>query len=119
MASLRVTPDAFRRACKRFIFVENLGAPPEVETQPAAPQEEPSKEAAHDAIPLVLAAMQSIDPDADWYTLGQLGQYLVSATPDFDPRTYGSAKLSDLLRKTGRFEIKQRQGNHLDVRRLD
>ncbi|RYH03863.1 NYN domain-containing protein [Salipiger sp. IMCC34102] len=113
------TPDAFRRACKRFIFVENLGATPEVEVKPTSAAGEPSKDAAYDAIPLVLAAMESIDPDSDWYTLGQLGQYLVSATPDFDPRTYGSAKLSDLLRKTGRFEIKQRGGNHLEVRRLD
>ena len=124
------TPDAFRRACKRFIFVENIGDTPAIGEVPAAdtpatpsaadPRPEPGgKESAHDAIPLVLAAMRSIDPDADWYTLGQLGQYLVSATPDFDPRTYGSPKLSDLLKKSGRFEVKQRQGNHLEVRRLD
>ena len=118
------TPDAFRRACKRFIFVENLGDTATVEeaapaTNAVGPRTEPAKDSAHDAIPLVLAAMRSIDPDADWYTLGQLGQYLVSATPDFDPRTYGSPKLSDLLKKSGRFEVKQRQGNHLEVRRLD
>jgi hypothetical protein len=71
-------------------------------------------------VPLVIQAMNSIDPDGDWYSLGQLGQYMVSAHPEFDPRTYGSAKLSDLLRKSGRFEVAQRQGgNHLDVRRLD
>lgn len=124
------TPDAFRRACKRFIFVENLGA--EV-TETAAPdpaeplaprtngeagasgKEHPSK-----VVPLVIQAMNSIDPDGDWFSLGQLGQYLVSANPEFDPRNYGSAKLSDLLRKSGRFEVSQRQGgNHLDVRRLD
>jgi len=127
------TPDAFRKACKRFIFVENLGsdtndAGPAPTTAPArpstaqtdvAPDNGNTKEPPSKVIPLVLAAMRSIDPDGDWYTLGQLGQYLVSANPEFDPRTYGSAKLSDLLRKSGRFEVAQRQGNHLDVRRLD
>ncbi|KQI68411.1 OST-HTH/LOTUS domain-containing protein [Loktanella sp. DSM 29012] len=113
------TPDAFRRACKRFIFVENLGDTAETTPTPSDGPKGETKEAPQDVIPLVLAAMRSIDPDADWYTLGQLGQYLVSATPEFDPRTYGSAKLSDLLRKSGRFEVAQRQGNHLEVRRLD
>ncbi|MFZ3582237.1 NYN domain-containing protein [Loktanella sp. DJP18] len=121
------TPDAFRRACKRFIFVENLGsdgAEPVAEGVPStrAPQvsEANTKEQPSKVVPLVISAMNSIDPDGDWFSLGQLGQYLVSANPEFDPRTYGSAKLSDLLRKSGRFEVAQRQGgNHLDVRRLD
>ncbi|MCF7699555.1 NYN domain-containing protein [Loktanella sp. M215] len=124
------TPDAFRRACKRFIFVENLGAdttdpvpaaPGEAAApRPAQPSEVNTKEQPSKVVPLVISAMNSIDPDGDWFSLGQLGQYLVSANPEFDPRTYGSAKLSDLLRKSGRFEVAQRQGgNHLDVRRLD
>ena len=121
------TPDAFRRACKRFIFVENLGADlPEPVVEGAQPTRAPqateanTKEQPSKVVPLVIQAMNSIDPDGDWYSLGQLGQYLVSANPEFDPRTYGSAKLSDLLRKSGRFEVAQRQGgNHLDVRRLD
>ena len=121
------TPDAFRRACKRFIFVENLGTDlPEPVVEGAQPTRAPqvteanTKEQPSKVVPLVIQAMNSIDPDGDWYSLGQLGQYLVSANPEFDPRTYGSAKLSDLLRKSGRFEVAQRQGgNHLDVRRLD
>jgi len=123
------TPDAFRRACKRFIFVENLGTDAvEQAVQSDASQPAPRsngdggnvKEQPSKVMPLVIQAMNSIDPDGDWYSLGQLGQYMVSAHPEFDPRTYGSAKLSDLLRKSGRFEVAQRQGgNHLDVRRLD
>jgi len=63
--------------------------------------------------------MTAIDPDGEWYSLGQLGQYLTRANPDFDSRTYGSAKLSDLLAESGAFEVKKGQGNHLDVRRRD
>ncbi|MBQ1203035.1 MAG: OST-HTH/LOTUS domain-containing protein, partial [Loktanella sp.] len=68
---------------------------------------------------MVIKAMESIDPEGEWYSLGQIGQYITRATPDFDPRTYGSAKLSDLLVKSGRFEVKKGQGNHLEARRLD
>ncbi len=72
-----------------------------------------------EAIPLVIKAMNSIDPEGEWFSLGQLGQYITRASPDFDPRTYGSPKLSDLLDKTGRFEIKKAQGRNVEVRRLD
>lgn len=116
------TPEAFRRACKRFIFVENLMAPPEPEevrdagprtpaTEHTAKKEPPSK-----AIPLIVAAMRAIGGDEEWYSLGQLGQFITQANPEFDARTYGSAKLSDLIRKTGRFDVKQGSGNHLVVR---
>ena len=49
--------------------------------------------------------MRAIDPDGEWYSLGQVGQYITQANPDFDTRTYGSAKLSDLVRKISRFEV--------------
>jgi hypothetical protein len=45
-----------------------------------------------------------------------LGQVITQLHPDFDPRSYGSAKLSDLLRKTGRFEVFQGLNNSLKVR---
>ncbi len=118
----RKTPEAFRRACKRFIFVENLMAE-DAETQVGAkdqPKAEPGpkKEPPQRAIPLIVAAMRAIGGDDEWFSLGQLGQFITQANPEFDPRTYGSAKLSDLIRKTGRFEVKQGSGNHLLVRDL-
>jgi uncharacterized LabA/DUF88 family protein len=126
------TPDAFRMACKRFIYVENLVAHPELE--PAAPAAQGTsasaaaprdaakpaagKEPPNNAIPLIVAAMRAIGGDEDWYSLGQVGQFIIQANPDFDTRTYGSAKLSDLLRKIARFEVKTGTGNHLMVRDL-
>ena len=44
---------------------------------------------------------------------------MTRAHPDFDPRTYGSAKLSELLEKMGRFELAKEPGRNLEVRRLD
>jgi uncharacterized LabA/DUF88 family protein len=119
------TPEAFRMACKRFIYVENLGAVEEPREE--APRvvkvdvidalvKPGTKEAPAKAIPLIIAAMRAIDPEGEWYSLGQVGQYITQANPDFDTRTYGSAKLSDLVRKISRFEVKQGAGSQLLAR---
>ena len=60
--------------------------------------------------------MKKIDADQDWYPLGQLGQFMTQLFPDFDSRSYGAPKLSDLLRKLPRFEVKPGTGNSLQVR---
>ncbi|SNX69604.1 OST-HTH/LOTUS domain-containing protein [Cereibacter ovatus] len=118
------TPEAFRMACKRFIYVENLGGDEPVrEARPAGlpVAEQPQrgqKESPMNAIPLIVAAMRAIDPEGEWYTLGQIGQFITQANPDFDTRTYGSAKLSDLIKKISRFEVKPGQGGQLLARDL-
>ncbi|WP_322894432.1 MULTISPECIES: NYN domain-containing protein [unclassified Yoonia] len=118
-------PVSLRNVCNRFILIENLvdqdkdqpniGGP----AKPVPATATATRQAPSAAIPLVIKAMESIDPEGEWYSLGQIGQYITRAAPDFDPRTYGSAKLSDLLVKSGRFEVKKGQGNHLEARRLD
>jgi len=107
----RKTPDAFKKACKRFIFVENLigGAEP----KPANKRDEPTA-----AIPLINSAMQAIDPEQEWFPLGALGQTIQANHPEFDSRTYGCAKLSDLVQRAGRYEIR-RTANVVEVRRRD
>lgn len=116
------TPDAFRMACKRFIYVENLSAREDRAEaahrggQPVEPVRSVTKEAPTSAIPLIAAAMRAIDPEGEWYTLGAVGQFITQANPDFDTRTYGAAKLSDLVRRLPRFEVRQGPGSQLEVR---
>jgi uncharacterized LabA/DUF88 family protein len=115
------TPEAFRMACKRFIYVENLGPsepapPPRPDTPPEPPRAPGTKEAPAKAIPLIIAAMRAIDPDGEWYSLGQIGQFITQANPDFDTRTYGAPKLSDLMKKLPRFEVRQGPGGQLLAR---
>lgn len=120
------TPEAFRMACKRFIYVENLSAADNVPDDPrpradTGPQEpppaRPAKEPPARAIHLIVAAMRAIDPEGEWYSLGQIGQYITQGNPDFDTRTYGSAKLSDLIKKlSSRFETRPGPGGQLQVR---
>jgi hypothetical protein len=107
------TPESLRKVCNRFVLIENIVGGAEVVAEPKpgragpAPVVEPAavKEPPVKAIPFIRDAMKKIDPDQDDYSLGQLGQVITQLHPDFDPRTYGSAKLSDLLRKSGRFEV--------------
>jgi hypothetical protein len=131
------TPAALVNVCNRFVRIENIvgeAEPPTiVEPAPSAPStrietpkvdevkkvsgsQNAAKEPPSKAIPLIRDAMKKIDPDQEWYPLGQLGQFIVKSKPDFDPRTYGSAKLSDLLTKTGRFEVQKGANNTLSVR---
>jgi predicted nuclease of predicted toxin-antitoxin system len=121
------TPESLRKVCNRFLLIENIVAGDELVAAPVS--EKPKAERAEapvvtagvkrpamEAIPLVLDAMRKIDPDQDWYPLGQLGQFMTQLYPDFDSRSYGAPKLSDLLRKIPRFEVQQAPGGQTRVR---
>jgi uncharacterized LabA/DUF88 family protein len=124
------TPEAFRMACKRFIYVENLGAeqpiPKAEDPGPGAaaatavaaepPPKPGTKEPPAKAIPYIIAAMRAIDPEGEWFTLSQIGQFITQANPDFDTRTYGAAKLSDLIRRISRFEVRKAPSGQLQAR---
>ncbi|HKK97222.1 MAG TPA: NYN domain-containing protein [Marivita sp.] len=112
---MQKTPDAFRRACKRFIFLENLEGGADADA-PAKPQKSSNLNEARN---LIIKAMDAIDQDEEWYRLGQLGQHIVSANPDFDTRTYGKRKLSDLVADMKVLEVKRGSNNQLMVRRRD
>jgi hypothetical protein len=106
------TPEAFRQACKRFIYLENLGGTPEDAPAP------PSGQNINEARDLLFKAMDSIDQGSDWYALGRLGQQMTATNPDFDTRSYGHKKLSDLIAAIKVLETR-REGNQLMVRRMD
>ncbi|MGI9393133.1 MAG: NYN domain-containing protein [Boseongicola sp.] len=104
---------SFVNACQRFIYLENLLANGPAKSQAAT---SPTKLNPTKAVPLIRRAMKKIDPDSEWYALGQLGQHLLADNPDFDCRSYGMAKLSDLFLGLKEFELKKFNGQLL-VRR--
>jgi hypothetical protein len=57
-----------------------------------------------------------METDDGWVRLGTLGQRLANIASDFDPRSYGFRKLSDLVRSTGAFEIDQPEGRAMRIR---
>ena len=140
----RKTPEAFRQACLRFFYIENLmaeaeaasgrGDDPAEETPEEAPEtaaatepageagaaEESSKprrpEAPSRAVPVLRKAMEGMTDEDGWVSLGVIGQRIGALAPDFDSRTYGSSKLSDLIRRAGAFDMKKDDANHVRVR---
>lgn len=92
------TPEAFRKACHRFVFTELLKA--QGEEAPSQPDPAPAKQAQRQPkFPksFMLAALDETSDDTGWANLGAFGRYLNEVQPDFDPRTYGFRKLSDLV----------------------
>ncbi len=121
-------PASLRNVCNRFILIENLvendKEPEKVTSQmpskaKGATGDKQEKEPPSKVVPLVIKAMNALDPEGEWYNLSPLGKQLNIANPDFDPRTYGRAKLSELLSLTGRFEIRRTANNQTEVRRVD
>jgi uncharacterized LabA/DUF88 family protein len=127
------TPESFRQACTRFIYTENLTGPISREAapggaargrKPAAGEEPkaetataPGKRPASEAARLIATVIADMDEDGDgWVSVGGLGDRLRNAYPDFDQRTYGFAKLSDLIRATGRFEVQTGSGGSMRIR---
>jgi uncharacterized LabA/DUF88 family protein len=107
------TPESFRQACRRFVYTENLiaGAASEGKSAPARSLQPPSA-----AVPLIEKVLAQEDNEGGWVPLGTAGKQLLNLSSDFDPRTYGASKLSDLVRKTGRFDIEQSEGGMMRIR---
>jgi uncharacterized LabA/DUF88 family protein len=112
------TPESFRQACRRFIYAENLlpeapasDEPERADLRPTATKQPPSA-----AVPLIRKAMSQLDVDGGWILLGAVGNRLATLASDFDPRSYGQAKLSDLVEKTGAFDIHRTEAGHIQIR---
>jgi len=116
----RKTPESFRQACTRFIYTENLTAPGAASgdgSEAAAPPPPAGARKPSEAAQLIAAAVRDMDEDGDgWVNIGGIGNRLRNAYPDFDQRTYGHAKLSDLIRATGRFDVEAGAGGAMRVR---
>ena len=109
----RKTPESFRQACRRFIYTENLLIGAQAPAQAGAPVK---AQTPSDAVPLLRTAIAQMDSEDGWVSLGALGTRLANLAPDFDPRSYGVAKLSDLVRKSGALDIEQTEGRRVRVR---
>ena len=113
----RKTPEAFRNACSRFIYLENiLEAGPEKESGGAVSASSDKKEPPSKAVKLIAKAMEDCDDDG-WVHLGTVGSRILAAAPDFDSRSFGCPNLSTLVQKSGGFEIRKEPGKGVHVRR--
>src|SRR4051794_26829781 len=99
----RKAPKAFVEACDRFVFLEVLRG-----DNAAAPTATATRDEPPPPIQSVLTkALNKVDADdEDWASLSALGNHLNRTDPSFDPRNYGSGKLSDLVKAQPFIETK-------------
>jgi uncharacterized LabA/DUF88 family protein len=101
------TPEPFVAACDKFIFVELLRE----EAADAAPGGRKSaKELKQDTklVHLLRNAVAAASDDSGWAELGVVGSTVAKLAPEFDPRTWGYAKLSGLVKAVGLFDVEER-----------
>lgn len=121
------TVSSFVNACDRFIYVENLlSESTDINHLPVqntkSNQVKNSKEIIDIDIDthilnLFYRAIKDNSDDEGWASLGGIGSFINSVKPDFDTRSYGKQKLSDLVRCIPVFEIKS-QNSHLLVKKF-
>jgi uncharacterized LabA/DUF88 family protein len=106
------TPKPFVAACDKFIYIENLSpsltAPADAAAtpKPATPAVQLKGDTA--LVSLLRNAIEAASDDDGWSMLASVGHIVTNQRPDFDARTYGYAKLSDLIAATTLFELDRR-----------
>jgi uncharacterized LabA/DUF88 family protein len=108
------TPQPFVAACDRFIYTEIFALIADAEE---ATSKIPPNKLRQDAklINLFRSAIEAASNEEGWAHLGGVGSNIIKNAPDFDPRNYGYAKLSDLAIAIGLFDVEKHQ-THLLLR---
>jgi hypothetical protein len=102
----RKTPRPFVTACDKFVYFDVLNAPAgEASATPAA-QEAARAKATKNArdktlLDMLRNAIGDVADESGWATLGRVGSHIAKQSPEFDPRNYGFARLSDLVEASG------------------
>ena len=113
----RKTPEAFRNACHRFVFIDlpeasqahgegdedAMSDAPNLVAGASATKRSAASTTGLAAKPpfpkkFVLKALRESLDDSGWAPLSTFGNYLIKLQPDFDARLFGYRKLSDLVR---------------------
>lgn len=96
----QTTPEAFQKACDRFIFLEVLGQPEEVDPATDATTDPPAPTPVLTDLPdlkkLLTSAVNAASGEDRWAQLSSIGSIINKNHPSFDPRLYGHAKLVEL-----------------------
>ena len=125
------TPEAFKKACDKFIYIENLISDSDLKNieeeylseptdkkltetlktveQKALTQSKeysPPETVDRATLNLIYKAVKDNADENGWANLSMVGQYISAVKPDFDSRNYGRAKLSGLIKTLNLFETK-------------
>lgn len=103
----RKTPEPFVAACDKFIYTEILASKAD-EEQPLQPRSPAQLKKDAGLINLLRNAIDAASDDEGWAGLGGVGSIITKQRPNFDSRSYGYGKLSDLIAAIDLFELDRR-----------
>ena len=119
------TPEAFRSACDKFIYVENLeanGVPGDVavEKTPAGVVAADGKPVPRQPIEgalkvMLFKALKDTAEESGWASAAAIGSYLSQTHTDFDPRSYGYSKLSSMLKALEGVQYRHDENNRTQM----
>ena len=127
------TPEAFRQACDRFFYIENLGEAekPKNDTDAASataltinqpgtakPAAKPRQMDAATRSLLYKSIKDATDEATGWAFVGKIGNVISETRPDFDSRSYGYAKLSGMLRDLRGLQFRTDEANRMYCRKV-
>ena len=124
------TPKPFISACDKFIYLEILNNPEELETieepenvttkKNTKPKRksEPLSKVDTRTIKLITESVNALADEDGWAFLGNLGSFIIKKKPDFDPRNFGFAKLLPLIKSIGKIEIDERETGVNNIRHI-
>ncbi|TGD58866.1 NYN domain-containing protein [Flavobacterium humi] len=127
------TPSPFIVACDRFVYIEVLegavkkktrkpAAHPANAKKPAGPvpvEKETVTKVDPQTIELIETSIDDIGDDDGWAFLGDVGSLIVKKKPEFDPRNYGFAKLTPMMKSlTDIFEIDERDSDKKGIKHV-
>jgi uncharacterized LabA/DUF88 family protein len=108
------TPKSFVAACDKFIYVENLQFDDDEETAGAevkptrrTPMTADQLKRDSDLVGLLRGAVEAASDDDGRAPLSSIGNIITNRRPDFDSRSWGYAKLSDLIKATALFTLER------------
>jgi uncharacterized LabA/DUF88 family protein len=125
------TPEAFKKACDKFVFVENLISESDLkntedyeivnlqvkkildtnkisDVKAVSSVKDTTTTDIMDraTLNLIYKAVKDNADENGWANLSMVGQYISAVKPEFDSRNYGRAKLSGLIKTLNLFETK-------------
>ena len=124
------TPSPFIIACDKFIYIEIINSSDNIhEAAPAKkkkgkPASKKQKKEESDqqiqgkkARRLISSSIHDLADENGWAYLGDVGNLILKKQPDFDPRNFGFAKLTPLIKSLD-FEIDERDSGQDNIKHI-
>ena len=126
----RKTPSPFIVSCDKFIYIEIINSPVSVQEtisskrRKGKPVKSEKGKEENDrqfqitkAKQLISSSISDLADDNGWAYLGDVGNLILKKQPDFDPRNFGFAKLTPLIRSFN-FEIDERDSGMNNIKHI-